>query len=361
MAAVGESEDNKRHQKFILPVVSSPSNFGPSSRHGFPSEPATPKSSVLVQGRAGGPVDRYRVASKKLCRVASVFGWAAVVIGAGETALGAVVFSKWRREGGWWAGVLAVMLGMAGTGITADTPVGTPLVTRLVFLGVASLITSLVTALALDGAKWLSIKDVEMCASDVRSVCQECTCSSSNLLWDMCFPPLNGSCGGIESAAAPLLASSVVLLALALVSAVLLATGIKVKFLGGGVEVGGEEARPNPAKTPGKRRAPYKCVDGAEPPTPADVLQRRRRQREQQQQEEEGRTLEEVEEAAGGEEERKESDTAPTAKREFLTGAEPWAVGYVDRLAGGGNKKRRDELNSNPGKKDQGDGEDVSQ
>lgn len=63
-----------------------------------------------------------------------------------------------RREGGWWAGVLAVMLGMAGTGITADTPVGTPLVTRLVCLGVASLITSLVTALALDGAKWLSIK-----------------------------------------------------------------------------------------------------------------------------------------------------------------------------------------------------------
>lgn len=47
---------------------------------------------------AGGPVDRYRVASKKLCRVASVFGWAAVVIGAGETALGALVFSKWVRE-----------------------------------------------------------------------------------------------------------------------------------------------------------------------------------------------------------------------------------------------------------------------
>lgn len=178
-------------------------------------------------------------------------------------------------------------------------------------------------------------------------------------LRDMCFSPINGSCGGIESAAAPLLASSVVLLALALVSAVLLATGIKVKFLGGGVEVGGEEARPDPAKTPGKRRAPYKCVDGAEPPTPADVLQRRRRQREQQQQEE-GRTLEEVEEAVGGEEERKESDAAP-AKKEFLTGAEPWAVGYVDRLAGGGNKKRRDELNSNPGKKDQGDGEDFSQ
>ncbi|CAM9852268.1 unnamed protein product [Ectocarpus sp. 4 AP-2014] len=178
----------------------------------------------------------------------------------------------------------------------------------------------------------------------------------------MCFPPLNGSCGGIESAAAPLLASSVVLLALALISAVLLATGIKVKFLGGGVEVGGEEARPDPAKTPGKRRTPYKCVDGAEPPTPADVLQRRRRrqQQQQQQQQDEGRTLEEVEEAAGGKEERKESDAAP-AKKEFLTGAEPWAVGYVDRLAGGGNKKRRDELNSNPGKKGQGDGEDVSQ
>lgn len=30
--------------------------------------------------------------------MASVFGWAAVVIGAGETALGAVVFSKWVRE-----------------------------------------------------------------------------------------------------------------------------------------------------------------------------------------------------------------------------------------------------------------------
>ncbi|CAN0077933.1 unnamed protein product, partial [Ectocarpus sp. 12 AP-2014] len=39
---------------------------------------------------------------------------------------------------------------------------------------------------------------------------------------------------------------------------------------------GGDEhvARPDPAKTHGKRRAPYKCVDGAEPPTPADVLQR---------------------------------------------------------------------------------------
>lgn len=175
----------------------------------------------------------------------------------------------------------------------------------------------------------------------------------------MCFPHLNGGCGGIESAAPPLLASTVVLLVLALVSAVLLATGIKVKFLGGGVEVGGQEARPDPAKTPGKRRASYKCVDGVEPPTPADVLQRRQRQREKEQ---EGRTLEEVEEAAGGgeEEERKESDAAP-AKKEILTGAEPWAVGYVDRLAGGGNKKRRDELNSNPGKQGQGDGEDVSQ
>ncbi|CAM9242760.1 unnamed protein product [Ectocarpus fasciculatus] len=358
MAAVGEGGDSKRHQKFVLPVVSSPSGLGPSWQR-FTSEPATPKASVLVQGRAGGPVDRYRVASKKLCRVASVFGWAAVVIGAGETALGAVVFSKWRREGAWWAGVLAVMLGMAGTGITADTPVGTPLVMRLVCLGVVSLITSLVTALALDGAKWLSIKDVEMCASDVRSVCQECTCTGSNQLWDMCFPPLDGGCGGIESAAAPLLASSVVLLALALVSAVLLATGIKVKFLGGGVEVGGEEARPDPAKTPGRKRAPYKCVDGVEPPTPADVLQRRQRQRERQQ--EEGRTLEEVEEAAGGEEERKESGAAGPAKKELLAGAEPWAIGYVDRLAGGGNKKRRDELNSNPGKKGEGDCEDVSQ
>lgn len=33
-------------------------------------------------------------------------------------------------------------------------------------------------------------------------------------------------------------------------------------------------------------------------------------------------------------------------RKEVLTGAEPWAVGYVDRLAEGGNKKRRDELNN---------------
>lgn len=47
---------------------------------------------------------------------------------------------------------------MVATGITADTPVGTPLVGWLVVLGLVSLLTSLVTLLALDGATWLDAK-----------------------------------------------------------------------------------------------------------------------------------------------------------------------------------------------------------
>lgn len=50
------------------------------------------------------------------------------------------------------------MLGMVATGITADAPVGTPLVAWLVGLGLVSLLTSLLTLLTLDGARWLDTK-----------------------------------------------------------------------------------------------------------------------------------------------------------------------------------------------------------
>lgn len=50
------------------------------------------------------------------------------------------------------------MLGMAATGITADAPVGTPLVALLVGLSLLSLVASLVTLVVLDGARWLDTK-----------------------------------------------------------------------------------------------------------------------------------------------------------------------------------------------------------
>lgn len=57
------------------------------------------KSPPPLPLRADGPIERYRVASKEVCRLTSVLGWAAVVIGAGEIVLGVVVFSKWVRKG----------------------------------------------------------------------------------------------------------------------------------------------------------------------------------------------------------------------------------------------------------------------
>lgn len=54
--------------------------------------------------------------------------------------------------------MLGAFLGIAATGINADTPLGTPLVTWLFFLSLASLLASLVTMLTLDGARWLDTK-----------------------------------------------------------------------------------------------------------------------------------------------------------------------------------------------------------
>ncbi|CAN0268093.1 unnamed protein product, partial [Hapterophycus canaliculatus] len=135
--------------------------------------------------RPDGPIERYRVASKKVCRLAGILGWAAVVIGAGETVVGVVVFSKWRREGAWWAGLLAAVLGIVATGITADTPVGTPLVAWLLGLSLVSLLTSLIALFMLDGARWLHTMDLEDCADTFSAVCEssDCTCSASAGLW----------------------------------------------------------------------------------------------------------------------------------------------------------------------------------
>lgn len=47
---------------------------------------------------------------------------------------------------------------MVATGITADAPVGTPLVAWLMGLSLLSLLTSLVTLVTLDGARWLDTK-----------------------------------------------------------------------------------------------------------------------------------------------------------------------------------------------------------
>lgn len=46
---------------------------------------------------AGGPVERYRVASRKVCIAAKALGWIAVLAGAGELAVGVVVFNEWVR------------------------------------------------------------------------------------------------------------------------------------------------------------------------------------------------------------------------------------------------------------------------
>ncbi|CAM9877277.1 unnamed protein product [Scytosiphon promiscuus] len=350
----GSDEEPKR-QKAILPVLSSPSSRKRST------DTATPQVSVLVQGRFDGPIERYRIASKEVCRLASVLGWAAVVIGAGETVLGVVVFSKWRREGAWWAGLLAAFLGIVATGITADTPVGTPLVAWLLGLSLASFLTSLITLLTLDGARWLHVKDLEDCADTFSPVCEgsDCTCTVSEGVWDQCLSPLNGDCGGIISGVPTLLASSVVLLVLFLISALLLATAIKIEFLGGGVQIGGDTARPEPANEPGK--ASYSDPEGSVYGSNGiDSSMRHPHQQQQQSSLRESDEEEEDEEESAGEEELVGAEILEERKieagggggggggraREVLTGAEPWAVGYVERLAGGGNKKRRDELNN---------------
>lgn len=55
-------------------------------------------------------------------------------------------------------GFLGALLGIAATGINADTPLGTPLVTWLLGLSLVSFLASLVALLTLDGARWLDTK-----------------------------------------------------------------------------------------------------------------------------------------------------------------------------------------------------------
>lgn len=62
------------------------------------------------------------------------------------------------REGGWWAGVLGAVLGILGTGITADTPVGTRLFSWLVWSSLVTFLATIMTLLALDGRRWLDTK-----------------------------------------------------------------------------------------------------------------------------------------------------------------------------------------------------------
>lgn len=62
---------------------------------------------------------------------------------------------------------------MVATGITADTPIGTPLVAWLVGLSLASLLTSLVSLVTLDGATWLDTKVTLVCGRQLS-----CGCSS---------------------------------------------------------------------------------------------------------------------------------------------------------------------------------------
>lgn len=50
------------------------------------------------------------------------------------------------------------MLGLAVMGITADSPVCTPLFSRLIWLGVVAFVLNVVTLLVLDGARWLDTK-----------------------------------------------------------------------------------------------------------------------------------------------------------------------------------------------------------
>lgn len=186
---------------------------------------------------------------------------------------------------------------------------------------------------------------------------------------DQCISPGNGNCGGVVSRVPTLLASSVVLLALCVISALLLATAIKAKCLRGGVSVGGDSARPEPANA--TQKASYFDPEAAAPgsngvngssgnPQQQQQLEQQPTLRESDEEEEDE---EERPEGPGGvradfEDERKEevekgggvggngSGSGSSGAREVLTGAEPWAVGYVERLAGGGNKKRRDELNN---------------
>eukprot|EP00752_Nemacystus_decipiens_P009877 g8812.t1 len=314
------------------------------SRKWWSTDPITPMVSGLVQViRFDGPVARYRVASRQLCRMASVLGWAAVVIGAGEIALGAVLFSNWRREGGWWAGLIGAVLGMAATGITADVPVGTPLVTWLLGLSLLSLLLSLATLVALDGARWLDTKSVEVCIKSFDDVCQnfDCTCSASDDAWNICFSPGNGDCNAIETAPPLLLASSCALFALSVISVLLLAVAIKIKYLGGGVTVEREVMRSNPLKTPSRDCFP-------EPPQLRNK-QHQIRHNDQHEHQERGqqppRSTGEAGRVVRAEYKEAHNEEGVAARKEVLTGAEPWAVGYVDRYAGGGNKKRRDELN----------------
>lgn len=65
---------------------------------------------------------------------------------------------KQHREGGWWVGILGVMVGVAATGISADTPVGTRLFSWLFWLSVMTIAASLATLLALDGPRWIDTK-----------------------------------------------------------------------------------------------------------------------------------------------------------------------------------------------------------
>eukprot|EP00903_Cladosiphon_okamuranus_P021791 g20037.t1 len=275
--------------------------------------------------------------------MASVLGWTAVVIGAGEIAIGAVLFSTWRREGAWWAGLVGALQGMVATGITADAPVGTPLVAWLVGLSLVSLLAGLVTLFTLDGARWLDTKNVEVCAKSFDAICQDfdCTCSGSDDAWDTCFSPGNGDCSGVESSPPVLLASSCALVALSIISALLLAVAIKIKYPGGGVLIREDWAPSNPAKTPNDASFPKSKGSGFsqhQHDQDENVYQKRGQQSR--------RRSGEAGEVNGAEYKEEQREDGEAMRKEVLTGAEPWAVGYVDRLAGGGNKKRRDELNN---------------
>ena len=160
---------------------------------------------------------------------------------------------------------------------------------------------------------------------------------------DICFSPGNGDCNAIESAPPVLLASSCALLALSLISALLLAVGIKIKYLGGGVTVEEEMARPNPLKTPSRTTFP-------EPSEPREKQHRREQHDDEGKYHARGqepvRSLGGAGRVVGAEYKAEQKEEGVAERKEVLTGAEPWAVGYVNRLAGGGNKKRRDEHNS---------------
>lgn len=72
--------------------------------------------------------------------------------------LDACFIRKQHNEGGWWGGILGVIVGVVATGITADTPVGTRLFSWLVWLSLLCFVTNLATVLSLDGPRYLETK-----------------------------------------------------------------------------------------------------------------------------------------------------------------------------------------------------------